>query len=326
MITETNPYKLIELVGRTCYKSEDKITENSYIAFTNNLIKRKHYAMLEHGRVSCLFEFNVPNISDRMYNDINRIYQAFQPLPKCYVYVYYKGCNTKDSINVRILINCSLSHIYNDRWRTDGNQLRIAMLDAIRSNMERTYSISAEEFYQFELEYELNMVSAYKIKLITDISDVSYMINEYNNILDKLNVYTFKFTCDRAVSHELVRHRLAIAQESQRYCSYDKDKFGSEIYFVKPSNFEENWSNVNKKLFIKSCKLAESFYFKLRKSGCAPEISRTVLPNSTKTEIILTGTRDEWRHFLDLRYRQSTGKVHPDMLEIATKVANIIEK
>ena len=96
---------------------------------------------------------------------------------------------------------------------------------------------------------------------------------------------TVKFICDRGVSHEIVRHRLAsYCQESTRYCNYSKEKFGREITVIAPcylevtSNQWRTWEHA--------CAMAEKAYFSLLDQGCTPQEARAVLPNSLKTEVI----------------------------------------
>lgn len=127
---------------------------------------------------------------------------------------------------------------------------------------------------------------------------------------------TVKFVVDRGISHELVRHRLAsFAQESTRYCNYSKDDFGSEITFIIPEYLEyksEGWN-----IWKESMKQAEDAYFKMLDFGLSPQQARAVLPNSTKTEVVMTANLREWRHFFKLRAIGTTGKPHPQMLEVA---------
>lgn len=126
---------------------------------------------------------------------------------------------------------------------------------------------------------------------------------------------TVKFVVDRGISHELVRHRLAsFAQESTRYCNYSKDDFGSEITFIIPDYLEyksEGWNT-----WKQSMKQAEDAYFKLLDIGLTPQEARAVLPNSLKTEVVMTANLREWRHFFKLRALGTTGKPHPQMLEV----------
>ena len=124
---------------------------------------------------------------------------------------------------------------------------------------------------------------------------------------------TVKFVCDRGVSHELVRHRLAsYCQESTRYCNYSQNKFGREITVVQPCwlRYEDTaWG-----AWQHSCAQAEQAYFDLLSSGCTPQEARAVLPQSLKTEVIATMNPREWRHFFKLRCSPAA---HPDMRHIA---------
>ena len=135
---------------------------------------------------------------------------------------------------------------------------------------------------------------------------------EHEAVLEHCS-FTVKFTCDRGVSHEIVRHRMAsYCQESTRYCNYSKDDFNNEITVIKPCFFERgtipyiHWESA--------CKVAEIAYFDLLTYGCTPQEARSVLPNSLKTEVVMTANIREWRHFLKLRTAPSS---HPQMREVA---------
>jgi thymidylate synthase (FAD) len=126
---------------------------------------------------------------------------------------------------------------------------------------------------------------------------------------------TIKFVVDRGISHELVRHRLAsFAQESTRYCNYAKDDFGNEITFIIPEYLDYNSPQWN--IWKNTMKECEKAYFKLLDVGLKPEEARAVLPNSLKTEVVMTANLREWRHFFKLRAANTTGKAHPQMLEV----------
>lgn len=126
---------------------------------------------------------------------------------------------------------------------------------------------------------------------------------------------TVKFVVDRGISHELVRHRLAsFAQESTRYCNYSKDDFGSEITFIIPEYLDYKSAGWN--TWKETMKACEDAYFKLLDIGLTPQEARAVLPNSTKTEVVMTANLREWRHFFKLRALGTTGKPHPQMLEV----------
>lgn len=130
------------------------------------------------------------------------------------------------------------------------------------------------------------------------------------------------FTVDRGVSHELVRHRLfSFAQESTRYCNYGQGKFGNEITVILPLFFDTGMGTASNSLVYDewkyACLSAERHYFKLLEMGARPQEARSVLPNSLKTEITITGNYREWRHFFNLRACDATGPAHPQMKEVA---------
>ena len=128
--------------------------------------------------------------------------------------------------------------------------------------------------------------------------------------------FTVKFICDRGVSHEIVRHRLAsYCQESTRYCNYSKEGFGSEITVIEPCYLEEGTEAY--KTWFKACQCAEASYFALLDAGLSPQEARAVLPNSLKTEVVMTANIREWRHFLKLRCAPAA---HPQMREVATQL------
>lgn len=141
---------------------------------------------------------------------------------------------------------------------------------------------------------------------------------------------TVHFVCDRGVSHEFVRHRvMSFAQESTRYCNYSKDKFGNEITFIKPCFLEDSklalygpYHTVIRdksleSIFIANLNNAERDYLDLIGLGWKPQEARAVLPNSLKTELVVTGFVSDWNHFFDLRARGTTGAPHPQAKELA---------
>lgn len=253
-------YKQIELAGRTCYKSEDKITETSAKEFVDRMIKSGHNAMLEHGTVYLKIPVNI-DIAANFIDDISTWTKA--KLVKC------------DSGNW---------------WAITTNYRRIVELN-----------------YQQYLEY-LCEPTEYHEKRITA-----------------------KFICDRGISHELVRHRVfSFAQESTRYCNYSKDKFGNQLAFVIPSQFDLEEQNITEKTlnasgtgsldsicFIKTLLDSEKAYFLLLQESWNPQEARAILPNALKTEVIMTGFESDWKHFFELR---CAPQAHPDMQVLANEL------
>lgn len=124
---------------------------------------------------------------------------------------------------------------------------------------------------------------------------------------------TVKFICDRGVSHEIVRHRIAsYSQESTRYCNYMKDKFGSELSFIRPYFWNDDPEKYS--IWEETMQQIENSYNKLIECGAKPEQARSILPNSLKTEIVVTMNFRSWRNFFRLR---TSGRAHPQIREIA---------
>ena len=141
------------------------------------------------------------------------------------------------------------------------------------------------------------------------------------SVIEHLSV-TVRVICDRGVSHEIVRHRIAsYTQESTRYCNYSKGKFGSEITVIKPCFWDETdekylvWKNTIEQIEIS--------YNKLIELGATPQEARSILPNSLKTEIVMTMNLREWHHFFTLR---TSNAAHPQMREIAVPLLSEFQK
>lgn len=130
----------------------------------------------------------------------------------------------------------------------------------------------------------------------------------HESVLEHKSI-TVKFICDRGVSHEIVRHRIAsYSQESTRYCDYG----GEGIVVIEPCYLDKGSDAYDHWAF--SCRDADDDYFVLREMGCSPQEARAVLPNSLKTEVVMTANIREWRHFLRLRCSKAA---HPQMREVA---------
>ena len=124
---------------------------------------------------------------------------------------------------------------------------------------------------------------------------------------------TVRFICDRGVTHEMVRHRIAsFSQESTRYCNYSQDKFGNELTFIKPCFWEDGSENM--RLWEETMQNIEDTYNKMIAAGAKPEEARSILPNSLKTEIVVTMNMREWRHYFKLR---TAPAAHPQIREVS---------
>lgn len=151
---------------------------------------------------------------------------------------------------------------------------------------------------------------------ISDTSSRNFLSNiiksGHESVIEHEKV-SVRIICDRGVSHEIVRHRIAsYSQESTRYCNYSSDKFDNQLTFIKPIFWDEN--SLEYQLWYDNMSQIETSYNKLIDMGAKPEQARSILPNSIKTEIIVSMNLREWRHFFKLR---TSVKAHPQMREIA---------
>ena len=257
--------KQIEKVGRTCYKSEDRIKEGSAKKFVDMLTTNCHGAMLEHGTVYLTF----PGESEP--NDIGMC--SYSPC--------YKGDYTKNKY----------SKVNYEYWEQEpvGTQCDFCRsIPRSKIHVTTNYRVLVENGWLEDLKYQCEPTE-YHAKRIT-----------------------VKFVCDRGVSHEFVRHRVfSFAQESTRYCNYSKAKFGNELTFIEPC-----WEmkELDRNIFSGFLQCAESTYIGLTTMGWKPQEARAVLPNSLKTELVMTGFIDDWKHFFELRCDSAA---HPQARELA---------
>ena len=149
----------------------------------------------------------------------------------------------------------------------------------------------------------------------------SVLKSGHESVLEHMKI-TVKVICDRGVTHEIVRHRLAsYSQESTRYCNYANDKFGNELTFIEPCFWGED--SIPYHEWVIAMKNAEDSYLTMLAYGAKPEEARSVLPNSLKTEIVMTMNIREWRHFFKMR---CSTRAHPQMREVALMILGEFQK
>lgn len=263
----------IERCGRTCYKSEDKITEESAPKFVDMLVKRGHTAMVEHGTV--YLHRHVDFSEDYRLEDVAEEWYGK------YAYNQY----------------------------TNYSSLHHCKEDTIDIYISTNYRVLLQNGWLDDLQYWCEPTE-HHVKRVT-----------------------VKFVCDRGVSHEFVRHRVfSFAQESTRYCNYSKGKFGKECTFIIPEwcnlspgtyIYDDSlgtWTNgddfthYNDKLLVSALGHAEYYYNTLLKGKWTAQEARAVLPNALKTELIMTGTIEQWKGFFKLR---DANDAHPQARELA---------
>lgn len=305
------PYQFIEKVGRTCYKSEEYITDGSAEKFVAGLVKREHMAMLEHETIYLVMSY--PFMKDFLY-EMNMVDE------------HLKFFNITHNIADNVL-----SGSFRSFYELFGRCAPTNTLEIIKRGLKATYPLvfGGFEDERIYMNYPKESCVPYdRQKFIDKFSDIPYVLFTHLT-------HTFKFVCDRGVTHEFVRHRDAsFAQESTRYCNYSKDKFGNEITVIEPFFFDadgikvqtNNWSE-RYGAWRHSCEVAEESYFRILDDGGTPQEARTVLPNSLKTELIVTATEKEWQHIVNLRYLGTTGAPHPQIKEVmGLAISDLIEQ
>lgn len=205
-------------------------------------------------------------------------------------------------------------------------------MQVIKSNVEILTPITNDLLKMIEIAGRTCYKSEDRITEDSAEGFVSRMIaSNHGAMLEHAHV-SLRVTCDRGVTHEIVRHRLAsYAQESTRYCNYAKDKFGGQVTYIDPvPGFTiENKAYSVEQLeaimaeWIAACEDAERHYLRLIELGCSPQMARGVLNNATKTEIVITMNMREWRHFIGLR---ASNAAHPQIREIAQEVLRIFRE
>jgi thymidylate synthase (FAD) len=280
-----DPIKQIASRARICYKSEDKAWEDETPFLTRIA---KHEPIFEMASIT--LEFHFEDVSELVWLNLGNL------LCGCtYIHV------TTDT-PMHLLATGSVR-----AWREIlSNQAhKPTYMYAIWEALNKYNSFLFEEY-----EPQLSYLSMH-INVITDLDELVLFDKDY-----KLHKHVaVKFITNRAVSHELVRHRpCAFLQESQRYCRYGAEKFGNEVTFIDPRPaFEMFDDELNFQRWSHSCVQAEKMYLDLLGDGLSPQGARTVLPNSCKTEIIVYCNLKEWEHILCRRTPK--GVVEPSMRE-----------
>ena len=279
-------YKQIELAGRTAYHSMDKITPDSAKDFVDRMIKSKHGAALEHGTIYLKIPVN--------YNKV------------------YEGNSYAGGVRIDITSRCPY-------YETSP----YSKSSIIHINFDMGYP---------DIPYGYNFEGGIKYQIVT----TNFRVLMEKNRLDDLKYlcsptefhekrYTMRFTCSRAIAQELTRHRVfSFLMESQRYINYSKERHGGDITFIEPFWLKGMSYDIEEK-FIESLSQAEDNYMWLLQ-WLQPQQARDVLPNATKTELIMTGFASDYRHLFDLRLFSKTGAPHPDMVDLMQKTQKAMQE
>jgi len=271
----------IEFCGRICYKSEDKIDRDSALPFVAKMAEHGHNSVLEMGvvtlQVQCV--------------DAAQVTELFLTQPR-YLQIDRDDNNLLITGSVRAFRELLMFHP------------DCAVVRAVCAflNTRHPYFFST-------------IIPADGLTADTSISVSKVELNEIDQLSAGQRVkhrhIAVKFIVNRAVTHEIVRHRpCSFLQESQRYCRYSDDKFGSEVTFIKPMFFAEH--SPEYEIWEKGMRDTEQMYLQLLETS-TPQAARTVLPNSCKTEIIVYANLAEWLHIFRLRTSKAA---EPSMREV----------
>lgn len=281
----------LEACGRICYKSEDKITSESAIPFVQKIAAHGHNSVLE----MAVATFSVTCHPDH-------VLEFYACQPKYFV---------TDRTDSGLLITGSIRAFREIYTKYSDNQvindLLIKLFELypylLQGIFDPDKAMGTDQFIQIQ-KLNLEQVEDLPVELLARHRFVGV-----------------KFIVNRAVTHELVRHRpCSFLQESQRYCRYSQDKFGNEVTFIKPVFFEEDSSEYE--LWREAMEETEKLYLKLLDTS-TPQAARTVLPNSCKTEIITYCNLEEWRHIFMLR---TSPAAEPSMREIMIPLEQEMKK
>lgn len=271
----------IEFCGRICYKSEHRIDTESAIPFVRRMAEHGHNSVLEMGVVSFHIAVPTPALID----------DFFRRQPK-FLHIDRSG---PDELlvtgSVRAFIEMAMLH----------NEDAVAMAVVQQLKAAHPY------FFETRAFAPCPQATAIHLRKVP-LAEIEQLPQEQ---LGRHRFLAVKFIVNRAVTHELVRHRpCTFLQESQRYCRYSADKFGNEVTFIKPLFFEE--ASPEYAIWKQSMEAMEAQYLRLLETT-TPQAARTVLPNSCKTEIIVYANLAEWRHILSLR---TSAAAEPSMREV----------
>ena len=349
---EVNKY--IEQIGRVCYKSEDKITDDSATKFVGMLRDNKHWAMLEH----YLFTVRIPASIANMMMGLYRINDPILHTKLRYMTIFtniHPELDKKYQYGIVVVSATTLNYIneiisenyYNNHMSSTSYAVNYIYIDAMSAFIHFMYELFPDIINDIIVTSNNDFINAIRNEDITRIYNREDMYKEIvhqksffelrnNCVNDTSHIdacyhlleyglwYSVKFTVNRGVTHELVRHRPAsYAQESTRYCNYSGAKFGKEISVIKPIYF--NKKSEEYKAWETSCKNSEEQYFKLLEMGVPAQQARGVLPTDLKADIVCTAPLGEWLHIFDMR---CDSPAHPQIREVMcplyTEMRNII--
>lgn len=294
--------KYLERIGRVCYKSEEKISDESCIKFIQNIRNRKHWAMLEH------YIFTI-SVTEEIYNDITDrswlnagnpdFIQAIRFINR----TYWPSAPSED---MKYLVSGSAT-AFNYLWQCKCfHGIAAAGIPIICQFLKDIIPEVMMDPYGYDIRSLNNDIRLLSRDEVTNLPANLRKVHDFASVM---------FTVDRGVSHELVRHRpCSWAMESTRYCNYSSGKFDNEITVVDPFFFDSDDKLYEHNTWEDACLESEGAYMDLIDNGSKPQEARSILPHSVKTDIVMTAILGEWEHFFNMRVPETA---HPQMREVS---------
>ena len=280
----------LEACGRICYKSEEKISEGSALPFVKKIAEHGHNSVMEMAVVTLRLGCSGQQITD---------FLACQP--KFFII---------DQVENGLLVTGSI-RAFRELY---GSWPEIAVVQAMVDCLGARHPFLLEGVWQPVVRKVAPAMAVEKLSL----AQVEQLASE---LVLRHRYLSVKFIVNRAVTHEIVRHRpCSFLQESQRYCRYSQDKFGNQVTFIRPLFFAPD--SAEYKLWQQAMELTEALYLQLLETA-TPQAARTVLPNSCKTEIIVYCNLAEWKHIFKLR---TSPAAEPSMREVMIPLEAEIQK
>ena len=272
----------IEACGRICYKSEDKITPESAEPFIRNIIKHGHNSVTEMAVLTLRILYDSENIAGQLYHLVPKFLHI-------------------DKLEKKELLITGSVRAFRELYQANPS---VKMVKAIAEFLWRRHPLFYEDLLPTRGLMRQEGVQVEKVPLETVDALPADLLAKHRHV-------AVLFVVNRAITHEIVRHRpVSYLQESQRYCRYSQDKFGNEVTFIKPMFFKEG--SAEYKLWEQAMADTEKIYIKLLENS-SPQAARTVLPNSCKTELITFANLLEWLHIFKLRTSKGA---EPSMREV----------
>lgn len=302
-ITEPNILKKIELAGRTCYNSQNLITENSYKKFISKIMGHGHTSVIEHSNIIIKYH-DTYEVEDAEF--VFEWLLARKGITNAHVWITFEEDKENESYFILISGNARawldfLSEKTNEHLLDSDDHIKNLYL-ALKGKYPELFTEDRGKPWCEDSIVFLTEEEAAHINIVH-------------------TSYTFKIITSRDITHQIVRHRtLSFSQQSQRYVNFSLEKNDGEITYIHPRFEDDSQAYID---WVGECQNIENIYNGFIDDGLPPEVARCILPNCAKTIIYVTGHYLDWQHFIDLR---ADSHAQEEIQYIAKKIDKEIKK